>query len=228
MSAGRTRILVVDDEPAIRRLLRTGLATQDYEVAEAADGEAALLALEAGGLDLVVLDLGLPVRNGLDVLRTLRERGDLTPVVVLSSRDDEAGKVQALDDGADDYVTKPFGVEELLARVRAAVRRSGDVGRQIGTVRTDHFTLDFSERRATVEHSEIRLTPTEFRLLATLLARPGEVVRRRELIAAAWPVGAVVQANTLDSYMRRLRRLLEQVDPEERLSTARGVGFRLG
>ena len=165
MSASRIRILAVDDEPAIRRLLRTGLATQGYDIAEAADGTAALTALAAGGIDLVILDLGLPDIHGLDVLRTLRSGGDLTPVLVLSSRGDEAGKVQALDLGADDYVTKPFGMNELVARIRTALRHRLQGEGAPALFDFEGLSVDLVRRIVRRDGAEVKLSPKEYDLL---------------------------------------------------------------
>lgn len=213
-----------EDDPQVRRVVVEALAGIDLDVVVAhRASEAMRLFAPSAGLKAVLLDIGLPDGDGRDLCQALRAGGLTAPVLFLTARGGVHEVVAGFAAGGDDYLVKPFAVAELQARVAALVRRAPD-----GAMSPSALRLD--PERFSVRHgdSEERLTPTEFRLLATLLSRPGEVVRRRELIAAAWPVGAVVQANTLDSYMRRLRRLLEQVDAQERLHTARGVGFRLG
>ncbi len=226
MSAGRTRILVVDDEPAIRRLLRTGLATQDYDVVEAADGTAALAALAEGHLDLVILDLGLPDVNGLDVLRTLRGRGDLTPVLVLSSRDDEGGKVQALDGGADDYVTKPFGMNELVARVRTALRHRLQGEGAPALFELDGLSVDLVRRIVRRDDAEVKLSPKEYDLLRLFVIHAGKVLTHAFILRAIW--GPNTDAQQLRVYVRQLRQKIERVPEQPRLVvTETGVGYRL-
>ena len=226
MSAGRTRILVVDDEPAIRRLLRTGLATQDYDVVEAADGIAALAALAEGHLDLVILDLGLPDVNGLDVLRTLRGRGDLTPVLVLSSRDDEGGKVQALDGGADDYVTKPFGMNELVARVRTALRHRLQGEGAPALFELDGLSVDLVRRIVRRDDAEVKLSPKEYDLLRLFVIHAGKVLTHAFILRAIW--GPNTDAQQLRVYVRQLRQKIERVPEQPRLVvTETGVGYRL-
>ena len=181
-----TFVLVVDDEPHIRRTLSINLRARDYEVETAADGRSALQILAERTPDVVVLDLGLPDLDGVDVLRRLRDVSPV-PVIVLSARHDSDDKVEALDAGADDYVTKPFGMDEFLARIRAAVRRGSPENPEPLVVTTDDFTLDIAERRATGrDGSEIRLTPTEWRLLDALARRAGHLVTHTELLRAAW------------------------------------------
>ena len=226
MSAGRTRILEVDDEPAIRRLLRTGLATQDYDVVEAADGIAALAALAEGHLDLVILDLGLPDVNGLDVLRTLRGRGDLTPVLVLSSRDDEGGKVQALDGGADDYVTKPFGMNELVARVRTALRHRLQGEGAPALFELDGLSVDLVRRIVRRDDAEVKLSPKEYDLLRLFVIHAGKVLTHAFILRAIW--GPNTDAQQLRVYVRQLRQKIERVPEQPRLVvTETGVGYRL-
>ena len=213
-----------EDDPQVRRVVEEALSAVDLDVVVAhRASEAIRMFTPDAGLRAVVLDIGLPDGDGRDLCQALRAGGMTAPVLFLTARGGVHEVVAGFGAGGDDYLVKPFAVAELQARVSALVRRAP-------TVPAGPRSLHLDPERFSVRHGEQeeRLTPTEFRLLATLLARPGEVVRRRELIGAAWPVGAVVQANTLDSYMRRLRRLLEQVHAEERLSTARGVGFRLG
>jgi two-component system OmpR family response regulator len=215
-----------EDDPQVRRVVEEALAAVDLDVVVAHRAAEAIRAFTPdSGLRALVLDIGLPDGDGRDLCQALRASGVTAPVLFLTARGGVHEVVAGFGAGGDDYLVKPFAVAELQARVTALVRRA-PAAVAAGASRA----LRLDPERYSVRHgdAEERLTPTEFRLLATLLARPGDVVRRRELIASAWPVGAVVQANTLDSYMRRIRRLLEEVHAEERLTTARGVGFRLG
>jgi two-component system KDP operon response regulator KdpE len=221
-----SRVLVVDDDPRLLRTLTIALRAHGNDVVTASDGRTAVLSAAEDAPDVVILDLGLPDLDGTEVLRRIRTSSSV-PVIVLSARHESDDKIEALDLGADDYVTKPFGVEELLARVRAAVRRSGEVGRQIGTVRTDHFTLDFSERRATVQQAEIRLTPTEWRLLEALCREPGHLVLQQDLLRSVWGPAYGRESNYLRVYANQLRRKLEP-DPSNprHLITEPGLGYR--
>lgn len=226
MSAGQTRILVVDDEPAMRRLLRTGLATQDYEVLEALDGTSALAVLANGPLDLVILDLGLPGVHGLDVLRVLRGRGDLTPVLVLSSRSDEAGKVQALDLGADDYVTKPFGMNELVARVRTALRHRLQGEGAPALFELDGLGVDLVRRFVRRDGQEVKLSPKEYELLRLFVIHAGKVLTHAFILRAIW--GPTTDPQQLRVYVRQLRQKIERIPEQPSLVlTETGVGYRL-
>ena len=223
MSAAR--ILVIDDEPPIRRLLRTGLGTQDYAVAEAADGAAGLAALGAGGIDLVILDLGLPDMAGHALLGTIRARYPDLPVVVLSSRGDERGKVEALDLGADDYVTKPFGMNELLARIRAALRHRLAMRGERPVFRIEELSVDLVRRTVRVGERAVKLSPREYDFLRVLVQHAGKVLTHAQLMRHA-PVSSDPQY--LRVYMRQLRQKLEP-DPERPrfILTETGVGYRL-
>lgn len=213
-----------EDDPQVRRVVEEALAAIDLDVVAAhRAAEAMRVFTPDAGLKAIVLDIGLPDGDGRDLCQALRASGVTAPVLFLTARGGVHEVVAGFGAGGDDYLVKPFAVAELQARVAALVRRAPAAAGDPGDLRLDPER--FSIRRGDLEE---RLTPTEFRILATLIARRGEVVRRRDLIAAAWPVGAVVQANTLDSYLRRVRRLLERVGAEDRVSTARGVGFRLG
>ena len=219
------RILVIDDEPPIRRLLRTGLVTQDYAVAETADGAAALAALEAGGVDLAILDLGLPDMPGHALLAAIRERWPDLPVVILSSRDDERGKVEALDLGADDYVTKPFGMNELLARIRTALRHRLAMQGERPVFRVDDLSVDLVRRVVRVGERAVKLSPREYEFLRVLVQHAGKVLTHAQLMRHA-PASSDPQY--LRVYIRQLRQKLEP-DPERPryLLTETGVGYRL-
>lgn len=220
------RILVVDDEPPIRRLLRTTLAAQDYRVEEAADGEAALDFLKRNPVDLIVLDLGLPGMDGLEVVRRLRAGGNVTPIIILSSRDDEAGKVAALDLGADDYVSKPFGAEELSARIRAALRHRLQREGEKPLFRSGDLSVDLVRRVVTVRGDEVKLTPREYDLLRLLVSHAGKVLTHKFILHEVW--GGETDVQYLRIYVRTLRQKLE-ADPERPslILTEQGVGYRL-
>ena len=202
-------VLVVDDEPHLVRTLAINLRARDYEVETAQDGRSALQAFHEREPDLIVLDLGLPDLDGVEVLRRVREVSEV-PVIVLSARSESVDKVEALDVGADDYVTKPFGMEELLARVRVALRRNRELDSpQQPPFETDRFRLDFAERRAVIDGAETRLTPTEWRLLSVLARRPGHLVSQRDLLREVWGPGYGRESNYLRVYANQLRRKLE-------------------
>jgi two-component system KDP operon response regulator KdpE len=225
------RILVVDDDETIRRTLRINLRARGYEVEGVGSGRDALSTLEAAPADLVVLDLGLPDIDGVEVLRRIRARSSV-PVVVLSARQQSDDKVEALDEGADDYVTKPFGMDELMARVRSALRRggSGD-GAQLADVPpvvTAAFDLDFATLTARRGGEPVHLTPTEWRLVAELARHRGRVVTQAELLRAVWGPGYGRESNYLRVYGNQLRRKLE-ADPSRpcHIITEPGIGYRL-
>ena len=209
MSANPIKVLVIDDEPPIRKLLRMGLSTQGYEVLEASNGRSALemLAKEPA---LIILDLGLPDIDGHDLLRMIRGRNDAVPIVVLSSRGDEAGKVQALDLGADDYVTKPFGMDELLARIRAALRRSPAAAASGPKVFVSgDLEIDFEARKIRSGKKNVRLTPKEFDLLRYLVSHAGKPVPHRELLQAVWGPDYGDQTDYLRVFITHLRKKIE-------------------
>ncbi|MCJ2017892.1 response regulator transcription factor [Methylobacterium sp. E-065] len=218
-------ILVIDDEPPIRRLLRTGLGTQGYAIVEAGDGAAALASLETGGIDLVILDLGLPDMAGHALLAAIRERWPDLPVLILSSRDDERGKVEALDLGADDYVTKPFGMNELLARIRTALRHRLAMQGERPVFRLDELSVDLVRRIVRVGEREVKLSPREYEFLRVLVQHAGKVLTHAQLMRHA-PASSDPQY--LRVYIRQLRQKLEP-DPERPryLLTETGVGYRL-
>ena len=224
MTGTKTHILVVDDEPPIRRLLRTGLATQGYEISEASDGAAAL-APQPRRPDLVILDLGLPDINGLEVLRAMRARGDKVPVVVLSSRDDEAGKVRALDLGADDYVTKPFGMNELVARVRTALRHGLQVEGAQPLFEVDGLGVDLVRRIVRRDGVEVKLSPKEYDLFRIMVQNAGKVLTHAYLLQKVW--GPHTDPQQLRVYVRQLRQKIERVpDRPTFITTETGVGYR--
>jgi two-component system KDP operon response regulator KdpE len=223
-----TRVLVVDDEPQILRALRINLRVRQYDVHTAATGAQALEEAAAHPPDLVILDLGLPDMDGVEVIGGLR--GWLTaPIIVLSGRADSTDKVQALDAGADDYVTKPFGVEELLARMRAAVRRTPAAG-EPPQVRLGDLTVDLAAKRVIRDSdgaADIRLTPTEWHLLEVLLHNPGKLLSQRQLLHEVWGPGYDNAAGNLRLYMAQLRRKLEPDPARPRwLITEPGMGYR--
>ena len=225
MSSTHPKILVIDDEPPIRKLLRMGLSTQNYEVLEAANGKAGLELL-AQKPDLIILDLGLPDIQGLELLRTIRSRNEGVPIVVLSSRGDEAGKVQALDLGADDYVSKPFGMDELLARMRAALRHQLQVHGERPIFRVGDLSVDLVRRIVKARDQEVKLSPKEYDLLRILVQHAGKVLTHRFLLGELWD--DLTDAQYLRVYVRQLRQKIE-VDPErpEYILTETGVGYRL-
>jgi two-component system KDP operon response regulator KdpE len=222
-----TFVLVVDDEPQIVRTLTINLRARDYEVESAGDGRSALQVMQERTPDVVVLDLGLPDMDGVQVLQQIRTSSQV-PVVVLSARQESDDKVEALDAGADDYVTKPFGMDEFLARIRAAVRRGPSDAPEAPVVTTADFTLDFGDHRATRGQDEVRLTPTEWRLLAALAHSPGRLVTHAELLRAAWGPAYGRESNYLRVYANQLRRKLEPDPSHPRyLLTEPGIGYRL-
>jgi two-component system, OmpR family, KDP operon response regulator KdpE len=220
------RVLVVDDEPAIRRFLRTSLGAQGYQVLEAENARAALEAFRRNPPDVLVLDLGLPDRDGFEVIRELRAAGSAAPIVVLSSRADEAGKVQALDLGADDYVTKPFSVEELLARLRAALRHRLQQQGERPIFRKGDLAVDLVRRIVTLRDAEVKLSPREYDLLRLLVAHSGKVLTHKFILREVW--GSETDVQYLRIYIRALRQKLE-ADPErpQLILTEQGVGYRL-
>jgi two-component system KDP operon response regulator KdpE len=225
MNAPAVKVLVIDDEPPIRKLLRMGLSTQGYEILEASNGKLALEML-AEEPALIILDLGLPDIQGHDLLRMIRARNDRVPIVVLSSRGDEAGKVQALDLGADDYLTKPFGMDELLARMRAALRHQLQSQGERPVFRTGDLSVDLVRRIVKVGEREVKLSPKEYDLLRVLVQHAGKVLTHRFLLKELWD--EVTDAQYLRVYVRQLRLKIEP-DPErpQHVLTETGIGYRL-
>ncbi len=226
MTQSPPRILVVDDEPTIRRFLRTSLSAQGYLVQEAFDGPSALLSLRRNPADVLVLDLGLPEMDGFEVIRRLRDAGSALPIVVLSVRADEAGKVKALDLGADDYVTKPFGIDELLARIRTAMRHRLQQEGERPLFKSGDLSVDLVRRIILVGDQEVKLTPREYDLLRLLIAHAGKVLTHKFILREVW--GAETDVQYLRIYVRTLRQKLE-ADPEQPklILTEQGVGYRL-
>jgi len=207
-----TRILVVDDEPQILRALATNLRARKYEVELAATGEAALSIAARKHPDLVVLDLGLPGIDGVEVIQGLRGWTSV-PIIVLSVRETERDKVAALDAGADDYVTKPFGMDELLARLRAALRRAAP-GEEEAVVETEHFTVDLATKRVRTKDGEVRLTPTEWQIVEVLVRNPERLVSQRQLLREVWGPQYEKETNYLRVYLAQIRKKLEP-DPSQ-------------
>jgi two-component system KDP operon response regulator KdpE len=226
MSADKVPVLVIDDEPPIRRLLRTALNANGFQVLEAGSGREGLAEIEAAKPDLIILDLGLPDMDGLDIIRALRKRGDSTPIVVLSSRGEEAVKVDALNLGADDYVTKPFGIAELIARIRTALRHRLAVQGAEPVFESGALRVDLVRRRVEVGGAEVKLSPKEYDILRLMVLHAGKVLTHRFIMNAIW--GAEGDVQYLRIYVRQLRAKIE-VRPEqpEHLLTETGVGYRL-
>ncbi len=225
MSAAPLKVLVVDDEPPIRKLLRMGLSTQGYDILDAPSGKAAL-ELIGQKPDLVILDLGLPDVDGLDLLRKIRQANEGVPIVVLSSRGEEAAKVQALDLGADDYLTKPFGMDELLARIRAALRHQLQVHGERPIFRVGELSVDLVRRIVRLGDREVKLSPKEYDLLRILVQHAGKVLTHRFLLKE---LGSdLTDAQYLRVYVRQLRQKIEQ-NPErpQYVLTETGIGYRL-
>jgi two-component system, OmpR family, KDP operon response regulator KdpE len=220
-----TRILVVDDEPQILRALGTNLNARGYDVDLAPTGEAALTLAARHHPDVVVLDLGLPGIDGIDVIRGLRG-WSAVPIVVLSVREAERDKVAALDAGADDFVTKPFGMDELLARLRAALRRAAPAEEE-ATVETEDFKVDLAAKRVTTSTGEIRLTPTEWHIIEVLVRNPGKLVTQRQLLQEVWGTQYEKETNYLRVYLAQIRRKLEPDPTRPRyFHTEPGMGYR--
>ena len=222
-----TRLLVVEDDQALRRALAITLRARHYEVDTVGDGAAALRAAAATAYDLVVMDLGLPDLDGVEVMQGIRG-WSAVPVIVLSAREAQWQKVDALDAGADDYVTKPFGMDELLARVRAALRRAEPAeGNSAPIVETPAFVIDLAAKRAHKDGREVRLTPTEWHILEVITRHPGRLVTQREVLAEVWGPQYVKETSYLRVYLTQLRRKLEPDPSRPRyLITEPGMGYR--
>jgi two-component system KDP operon response regulator KdpE len=226
MNAPPPKVLVIDDEPPIRKLLRMGLSAHGYEILEAPNGRVSLELLEQKKPDLVILDLGLPDMQGLELLRTIRARNEGVPIVVLSSRGDEASKVQALDLGADDYLTKPFGMDELLARMRAALRHQLQTHGERPIFRVGDLSVDLVRRIVKMGDKDVKLSPKEYELLRVLVQHAGKVLTHKFLLGELWD--DLTDAQYLRVYVRQLRQKIE-ADPErpQFILTETGIGYRL-
>ncbi|MFF3768474.1 response regulator [Streptomyces sp. NPDC001922] len=223
-----TRVLVVEDEPPIVRTLVINLKARRYEVDAAPDGATALLIAAENRPDVILLDLGLPDMEGTEVIKRLRGWSRV-PILVVSARQTSDEKVEALDAGADDYITKPFAMDELLARLRAAVRRTRaeETAGETAMVQTDSFTIDLSAKKVTREGRDVRLTPTEWHLLEVLIRNPGSLVSQKQLLGEVWGPSCTTQGNYLRVYLAQLRRKLEP-DPScpRHFITHPGMGYR--
>jgi two-component system response regulator MprA len=217
-------ILVVEDDDVLRGALSRGLGEEGFAVDTVATGAEALRRVETTAPDGLVIDIGLPDTDGRDLCQALRARGIQTPVIFLTARDALVDRIAGFDAGGDDYISKPFAFVELVARLNAVLRRSvDDEALDVAGLRLDPLRHSVGDGE-----TETPLTPIEFRLLAALLSRPGEAVRRRDLIRAGWPHGAIVRENTLDAYVARVRRKLKQLEHAPEVSTVHGVGYRIG
>jgi two-component system response regulator MprA len=217
-------ILIVEDDDVLRGALTRGLREEGFVVEAVVNGADALEKVEQTSPDGLVIDIGLPDTDGRDLCQALRARGIQTPVLFLTARDALVDRIAGFDAGGDDYIAKPFAFVELVARLQAVLRRSG------GDEALEAAGLRLDPRRHSVTDGvrEVPLTPTEFRLLAGLLARPQEAVRRRELVRAGWPHGSIVRENTLDAYVARIRRKLKELEEAPEIETVHGVGYRIG
>ena len=220
-----TRVLVVDDEPSILRALRINLSAREYDVSTAVDGTTGLAAVARDRPDVIILDLGLPDMDGTEVIHGVRGWTSI-PIIVLSAWGQESQKVAALDAGADDYVTKPFGMDELLARLRAAVRRAQPAG-ESAVVETDAFVVDLAAKRVRRDGTDVRLTPTEWQVLEILVRNSGRLVTQKQLLQEVWGPSYETESNYLRVYLAQLRRKLEPEPSRPRyLLTESGMGYR--
>jgi two-component system, OmpR family, KDP operon response regulator KdpE len=225
VSAAPLKVLIVDDEPPIRKLLRMGLSTQGYEILDAPNGRTALELIDKKP-DLVILDLGLPDIQGLELLTLIRARMESVPIIVLSSRGDEGGKVDALDRGADDYVTKPFGMDELLARMRAALRHQLQVHGERPVFRLGDLSVDLVRRVVKVRDKEVKLSPKEYDLLRLFVQHAGKVLTHKFLLGELWD--SLTDIQYLRVYVRQLRQKIEDdVEQPQYILTETGIGYRL-
>ena len=222
MSYGRS-IVIVEDDDELRTVLARGLREEGFSVEGVASGAQLLDRIEQATPDAFVIDIGLPDSDGRDLCQALRARGVEAPVLFLTARDALVDRIAGFDAGGDDYLAKPFAFVELAARLQALLRRAGGNG----ALEVAGLRLDPLNHAAADPSGEVTLTPTEFRLLARLMARPGEAVRRRDLVRAGWPHGAIVRENTLDAYLARLRRKLRKLEHAPEIATVHGVGYKI-
>jgi two-component system response regulator MprA len=221
------RVGICEDDRQLRSVLERALAAEGFDVRAVGGGRLAVEAFSIKPPDVLVLDIGLPDADGRDVCQALRAHGVVAPVLFLTARHELPDRLAGFHAGGDDYLTKPFALAELVVRVRALLRRAAAALPAVPPPGPGGLLLDPAAHGVRLDDRIEPLTPTEFRLLATLVARPGAVVRRAELIAAAWPEGAIVHANTLDTYIGRLRRKLRALGAEVAIDTARGIGYAL-
>ncbi len=228
MTKGKARILVIDDETEIVRILQRSLAAHGYDVLTANSGEKALEVMEHARPDLLLLDLGLPGMDGLEVCKRIRAKSNLPPIIVVSVRDTEREKVQALDLGADDYISKPFGMNEVLARIRVALRHSVHVLQGTEPLITiGPLQIDFEQRLVTVNGQEVKMTPTEYDLLKVLIKYRGKIMTQQMLITQVWGTERNIQSHYLHVYIRQLRQKIEQDSTNPRLlQSVSGAGYR--
>jgi two-component system response regulator MprA len=219
----RTRLAIAEDDADLRRMLVRGLTEEGFEVLAAADGGGLLAQVEGATPDAVVIDIGLPDSDGRDVCQALRARGIASPVLFLTARGALTDKLSGFHAGGDDYLVKPFAFKELVVRLHALIRR----GAEGAETAHELLSMNPAAHAVSVDGRTATLTPTEYRLLAKLASHRGEVVRRRDLTAAAWPDGAIVHDNTLDAYVARIRRKLRALERDDALVTVHGVGYRL-
>jgi two-component system, OmpR family, response regulator len=222
VSYGRA-IVIVEDDDELRAVLARGLSEEGFKVDSVASGTQLLERVGQTTPDAFVIDIGLPDSDGRDLCQALRARGVDAPVLFLTARDALVDRIAGFDAGGDDYLSKPFAFVELVARLQALLRRTGGDG----ALETGGLRLDPITHAAADASGEVTLTPTEFRLLARLMARPGEAVRRRDLVRAGWPRGAIVRENTLDAYVARLRRKLRGLEHAPEIATVHGVGYKI-
>ena len=222
MSYGQS-IVIVEDDDELRTVLARGLREEGFSVEGLATGAQLLDRVEQATPDAFVIDIGLPDSDGRDLCQALRARGVEAPVLFLTARDALVDRIAGFDAGGDDYLAKPFAFVELAARLQALLRRAGGNG----ALEVAGLRLDPVNHAAADASGEVTLTPTEFRLLARLMARPGEAVRRRDLVRAGWPHGAIVRENTLDAYLARLRRKLRTLEHAPEIATVHGVGYKI-
>lgn len=227
MSAGGIRVLLVEDDPAILRFLRNTLRVQDYDVVESTSGRDGIALVRQAKPDLVILDLGLPDMDGMEVIRQVRSLSQV-PILVLSSRSDEHGKVMALDLGADDYVCKPFGVDELIARMRTALRHRLASEGSLPTFNSGGLSVDLMRRVVTVDGIKVKLSKKEYEILRELVVHAGKVITHRHLLRVAWGTETGVDVQYLRVYIRQLRQKIERTPAQPRyIQTEPGVGYRL-
>jgi two-component system response regulator MprA len=223
VSVREPRVLIVEDDSDLRRVLSHGLEEEGFDVSTVGRGADALELTGREPTDLLVIDIGLPDSDGRDLCQALRSRGVHAPVLFLTAKESVPDRVSGFRAGGDDYVTKPFAITEVAARLQALLRRASPDQ----AVRIGDLCLDPAEHAVLVGDARVALTPTEFRLLGALASRPKETVRRRDLVRAAWPDGAIVHDNTLDVYVARLRRKLADLSTTVEIGTVHGVGYRL-